>query len=208
MNPKIHKWREIELSESPILLLGNGASRAIDEKAFGYDALLEKTNLNDGSKEIFKSVGHSDFERVLERLEITKVTNQSLCINESMTAKTIEEIREGLIYAVRKIHPPQKDAVSDELAGKAIKFMENFKAVFTLNYDFFLCWLINIANGVGSEKYFKDGFWDDRKFGHSWPAGMYEPRDGKPSVACYFMHGALHLVNEPEKKIRGWNMQS
>ena len=198
----VKEWSSIKLSGEPILLLGNGASRAIDDEAFDYKSLLNRAKLSTESQSVFELVGNSDFEQVLLRLEITKETNRALKLADKITAKHIEEIRNGLVRAVRSIHPTLGVSLDDTTAGKAIRFLSHFKAVFTLNYDFFLYWLINKANQSETRsRYFKDGFWDGGKFDFSNKHRLELEREGLPATVCYYMHGALQLVDEPEQKL-------
>jgi len=198
----VQSWSQIRLSKDPVLLLGNGASRAIDNDAFNYTSLLSRAELSSPSKRIFELIGDSDFEKALLRLEITKDTNHALGINEVITKEHIEEIRDGLVTAVRSIHPPQGASISKNTAKAAIGFMSHFKAVFTLNYDFFLYWLIQLSRDLdGVNRVFKDWFTKSGEFDHSWKNGIYEPYQRTPCSACYFLHGALHLIDEPESKL-------
>lgn len=119
-------------------MLGNGASRAIDNDAFNYPTLLSRANLSSESCNVFELIGDNDFEKALLRLETTKETNKALGLEENITDRHIKEIRNGLVTAVRSIHPPQGQSLDKAMAKNAITFMAHFKAVFTLNYDFFL----------------------------------------------------------------------
>lgn len=201
MSAGVKQWSSIKLNKDPILLLGNGASRAIDNNAFDYTSLLSRASLSPQSKGVFELVGDSDFEKALLRLEITKETNKALNLTENSTEQHIGEIRNGLVSAVRSIHPPQRVSLSEVMARNAIEFMSEFKAVFTLNYDFFLYWLIQLSRDHGDEnRCFKDWF-KPSEFDYSWAEGIYEPYQSVPSTACYFLHGALHLIDEPESKL-------
>lgn len=201
MRAIIKTWSSVKLSKDPILLLGNGASRAIDNNAFDYTTLLSRAELSQQSQRVFDLIGDSDFEKALYRLEITKETNQALKLSEMQTQAYIEEIRNGLVTAVRSIHPHQGVSLTEKKAKNAIKFISNFKAVFTINYDFFLYWMIQLSRDLSDEnRCFKDWF-KSSEFDHSWAEGIYEPYQGIPSTACYFLHGALHLIDEPESKL-------
>ena len=61
MTAIVKKWSAVKLSKQPILLLGNGASRAIDNDAFNYESLLSRAELSTQSKSVFELVGDSDF---------------------------------------------------------------------------------------------------------------------------------------------------
>ena len=198
----MENWDSIKLEENAVLLLGNGASRSIDNQAFDYTTLLGRSGLCVTSKRSFELVGESDFEKALLRLEITKETNKAVGLEETTTQYYINEIRKGLVDAVQSIHPPQGLSFDAEKAANAITFMSKFSSVFTLNYDFFLYWLINMANSANnSNRYFKDGFWDDKKFCHEQIGLLEKPRNGLKATVCYFLHGGLHLVDNPEQKL-------
>lgn len=202
MSRIVKEWSSLKLSSEPVLLLGNGASRAIDNDSFNYTSLYSRAKLSQESKRVFQLVGDSDFEKALHRLEITKETNRALNIVEPLTERHIEEIRNGLVTAVRSIHPPQGASLSKAMARNAVAFMSGFKAVFTLNYDFFLYWLIQLSRDleIGS-RCFKDWF-TSSQFNFSWPKGIYAPYQNLKSTACYFLHGALHLIDDPESKLK------
>ena len=51
------------------------------------------------------------------------------------------------------------------------------------------------------DRCFKDWF-KPSLFDYNWPAGIYsQSKEGVKSTACYFLHGALHLIDEPESKL-------
>tara|TARA_B110001469_G_scaffold122895_1_gene134161 strand:+ start:5667 stop:6662 length:996 start_codon:yes stop_codon:yes gene_type:complete len=197
----IENWASLKLDNDPVVLLGNGASRAIDNDSFDYPSLLSRAKLRESIQNVFASIGESDFEKALRLLEITKNTNSLIGVEETVTAEHVEEIRSGLINAVRSIHPTQGVAMSPRQANKAIKFLSNFKSIFTLNYDFFLYWLIQKSRATDEPtRYFRDWF-TGGFFKHDWPEGIYLDRNGLQCAACYFLHGALHLIDDPEQKI-------
>lgn len=51
------------------LLLGNGFSRAYNDEIFSYDALRQGATLSERLDQVFDTVGTTDFEQVMRRLD-------------------------------------------------------------------------------------------------------------------------------------------
>ena len=56
MIPIVKNWSQIKLGANAILLLGNGASRAIDNDAFDYTSLLSLAKLSEASRKVFELI--------------------------------------------------------------------------------------------------------------------------------------------------------
>ena len=181
------------------LLLGNRFSIAQGGGQFGYNSLLEKSGLPDGGsvRNVFKILQTFDFEKVMKALGDAAQIEQAYGDNER--SKKFREdaiaVREALIHAVRIVHPGVQFDIPKAQRDACAKFLANFHAVFTLNYDLLLYWVILHA----AAKDFQDGF------------GLGGETNGfrtfKEGAYCntYYLHGALHLFVseelETQKKI-------
>jgi len=125
---KIYQWNDIEGKFAEGIILGNGASIAID-KSFSYSSLLENAQKNKLIKKnvtkVFKLFQTKDFELVLRMLWYAHRINRALGIKDPTSSKAYEEIKTALIESVRKNHVDY-DQVSDKLLHMA-KFLKQFK---------------------------------------------------------------------------------
>lgn len=205
-NINIDKWETIKDDDWRSLLLGNGASIAIDGR-FGYKTLHGEANdagLLKNAAPIFNSLGTTDFERVLLACWYAEKVNVALGTRSADITAAYEEVRKALIKAVHGVHP-QHDKVKKDLE-RAGEFASDFSIVVSLNYDLTLYWATQIFS---SKKYnwFKDCFIDG-KFKTDWEylKDPYPPNDGATLV--FYPHGSLSIVRDyfsDEKKIRGSN---
>lgn len=153
----IHKWNQLTQGWSS-LLLGNGASMAIDS-CFGYGSLLEAAKasegLSAGAAQIFDDYETTNFEFVLESLGHALRINSHLCVPVEAVAKVHGEVRDALIKAVKSTHC--EPAAVQKHANALTPFLKQFATIVTFNYDLTLYWAILEANRE-SGPWFKDGF--------------------------------------------------
>ncbi len=93
------------------------------------------------------------------------------------------ELRDALIHAVHEVHPGSQFEIPHAQIESCAKFLENFEAIFTTNYDLLLYWVI--VNKI-KEK-FGDGF------GQGEAADGFRKFDPEGYCATYYLHGALHF---------------
>ncbi len=127
------------------LLLGNGFSMDIFKNIFNYKALSENVG-SDQVRKLFELLGTSDFEHVMRMLTIAlKVVkaypNNTQIVNQ--IESHLDEIRNGLIRAISKSHPPYPSEITDEQYVSCRSFLEHFNdgKKYTFNYDLLLYWV-------------------------------------------------------------------
>lgn len=206
---RVHAWNSIrERYDRGALLLGNGASIAVDQR-FSYSSLKEKAQELDAItptlNNVFKYFKTDDFELILRMLWHARHVNSALDVGENQTTQAYQDVRNSLIQSVRAIHVQPAD-VGGKISNAAT-FMANFAHVISLNYDLTTYWAVMAGNEANSEHCFKDCFihseFDDdwRKF--SAPIG-----NQTSCTTVFYPHGNLALCRdniEQERKIQAAN---
>src|SRR5262249_6802594 len=151
------------------LLLGNGASMAIDTK-FGYTNLLEKAKeknfIDAGGARSFEALDCGcDFERVLHGLDTAKALCGIHGIDAAALTVARDAVRKALVSAVKYVHPSHANVVA--ALDRAATFMTGFSTVVSLNYDLTVYWAMMRGNSAKGGSWFKDGFLDG-KFAPDW----------------------------------------
>ena len=192
---QIVEWKALESLHSDALVLGNGASIAIDD-VFGYSALLdsarESGRISPELENVFTYVGAPDFELVLTMLWHAQHVNNALKVGESSTINAYISLRDALIHTVQS-HHASYDSVCEKL-GAAADFMQRFRTVASLNYDLLVYW----ASLVGNErlgKWFKDAFLNDR-FLHDWSCLRNQYGKATGATMVFYPHGNLVLATD------------
>jgi hypothetical protein len=174
------------------VLLGNGFSIAQGGGQFTYASLLEKSGLQSDSpiRNVFNVLKTFDFEKVMKALQ--DAADIELAYKDRVRSKTFRDdsaaVRDALITAIHAVHPGVRFEIPQATLNACGVFLKNFKAIFTLNYDLLLYWVI--LHAAASE--FNDGF------------GLGEEIDGfrqfKAGAYCntYYLHGALHFFLDTE----------
>jgi hypothetical protein len=138
---EINDWLDIATNYTDALVVGNGASIAIDP-AFTYSALLgaaREDGLITGDLEaLFEYIGTPDFELVLTMLWHAYHVNRALGVDEAATTATYAVFRDALIATVQKHHATYTQ-IEDKLAPAA-EFMKSYRTVVSLNYDLIVYW--------------------------------------------------------------------
>ena len=190
-------------SHRPTLLLGNGFSIDFDKEIFGYEGLLK----NARDKKLFQNEKvlsqvctfnkMVNFEQVMGHLEDLKniFSNFSKEIQEKK-----EKLKEIIIKALGHSHPNSPHSISQIQFECCAKFLRNFKAIYTLNYDLLLYWVILKEN---LHKEFKDCFKysiDKDKQGDNHYVNWY--LQNKYFTTLYYLHGGLHLYGATHEIIK------
>ena len=138
---EIQPWLNISENYGDTILLGNGASIAVDQR-FSYSSLLEYANDNgmlpNDVQQLFNFFGTDDFELVLRLVWQASNVNLALQIADAKTYTAYVRVRDSLIQAVRHIHP-EYDETSQQLPN-IYDFLKRFKTVISLNYDLIVYW--------------------------------------------------------------------
>lgn len=167
----------------PVLLAGNGASRAVSD-AFAYDSLLAAADLDLDDIELFEHLDTSNFEEVLRSMDFATVVHEQLGGDPDDVQDRRELIRDALVETVNDHHVDWLDVEGPRLT--TIKqALAAFDSVFTTSYDLLFYWAMN-HNGAD---WFTDFFWH-------MPGNFFDSDDSPPiadRTSVYWLHGGLHL---------------
>ena len=198
--PEILQWRDIEADFHHGLLLGNGASVAVD-RDFGYGSLFEEASrlgyLPPPVLDVFNRFGVNDFEFVLRRLWQAKIVNEALEIEPGRVEKAYQNVRSALISTIRDVHVPYDEAIPH--LSRIYPFMQRFETIISLNYDLIVYWAALYGNSVLG-RWFKDCFVGDT-FRDDWNV-VREPYGADGSTLFFYPHGNLVLARQ-EPSIEG-----
>lgn len=194
---RILEWAEISgCFEQGGLILGNGASRAVDDK-FRYTNLYDhakaKNLISDEIDEVFKYFQTDDFEFVLHMLWHAYNVNKALKIKDTRIVDEYEKVRSGLIQTVTAIHDRKK---IEGFLPKIYNFLGGFRTVCSLNYDIIIYWAMMTANNAAfnGENRFKDCFINGQFDSQGW-RGYYKPSGNLTAATLVFYpHGNLCLA--------------
>lgn len=176
------------------ILLGNGFSIACKPDIFTYNSLLENTNFSTETiNKLFKLFKTQDFEQIIKVLQDSAktLTLYNKKAAEIGVFKTdANNIKEELIRVLCEKHPERPSSITDIEYQTCAKFLSNFDRIFSLNYDLLLYWtLLQDKDGHKYIKKIDDGFRRSDKTYLHW---NIEEASGQN---IYYMHGALHLLD-------------
>lgn len=202
----ILQWADIAEHYNDGLLLGNGASIAVDSR-FSYSSLfeaaIERGFLTEPVRHVFERFDNStDFEYVLRKLWQAKQVNQALEIESAVVDEAYQEVRSALIETVRATHLTHAEA--EPHLEPIYRFMSCFKTVLSLNYDLIVYWAAVRGNkGLAGQHRFKDCLIDG-VLDENW-VRLREPLVANRTVTLFFYpHGNLVLArnqHDIEQKI-------
>ncbi len=200
---QIFKWQEIEQSFRDSLLLGNGASIAVDP-CFTYCSLLQvakdKHLITNDIKKIFDYLDTQDFELVLNMIWHTFHVNKSLGVQDTITERVYGDIKTSLIEAIQANHA-KYETVQEDLP-KIGAFMHRFDKVISLNYDLIVYWALLLWNDTYGP-WFKD-CWINNKFLSEIDKLDSPYKNAQGRTLVFYPHGNLVLaseLNQEETKI-------
>lgn len=204
MPHEIHNWEAISDRYNSTILLGNGASIAIDER-FDYTSLKshaeELGTITEQVAEVFSFFGTEDFEFILRVLWHAANVNQALGTEEARTTEAYRSVRQSLIETVRDIHPPQNE-IGFPIESAAV-FLRRFNKILSLNYDLTTYWAMMVTRGNLERHAFKDCFVNGA-FDEDWRRFSTPIRDERRCTTVFYPHGNLALYRnrmEGEGKI-------
>ncbi len=181
------------------VLLGNGFSRACKDDIFSYDALYKKADFEDlspSAHEAFNALGTTDFEIVIKALRQTALLARVYLQDRPDLFATLvgdaKGLQDVLVSTIAQNHPARPQEIAAERYQACRTFLDNFKCVYTLNYDLLLYWALmqDELPAVQSLK-FQDGFRnpeDDTDY-VTWDTA------NAPTQTVHYMHGALHVFD-------------
>jgi hypothetical protein len=196
----ILEWADLQKENWDALLLGNGASIAIDDR-FRYPSLYEKAYPKEEKsteRKLFEKLKTSDFEQVLLACRHAELVNDILEKDGDEIKRISTSIRKSLIDAVRAVHP-EYDAVRAKLL-KAATFASLFKTVINLNYDLTFYWGFLLFNDSDERhrNHFKDGFLKPidgklHQFDENWERLRTPHAHTEKATLIFYPHGNLCL---------------
>lgn len=205
---KIHRWSEMSHNFNQTILLGNGASIAVNPR-FAYSSLKELAEKNSlltsDVQKLFSFFNTADFELILRLVWQAANVNSSLQIDDNRTRAAYIHVRDCLIQAVRDIHPEHHEVI-DQLPT-IYSFLKNFKTVVSLNYDLIVYWAIMHTAVPLDYHRFKDCFLHGQ-FEENWKR-LRTPYHERTVTLVFYPHGNLALVRnliESESKIATQNL--
>jgi len=177
------------------LILGNGFSVDIFPEIFNYAALADKIT-SESIKDLFKAMGTSDFEFVMQRLmqtaRIAELYGQDDFAAQLQT--DIEELKQSLVEAVSLNHPHRPGSITDIQYLSCRHFLQHFDGnKYTFNYDLLLYWVhTHFMDEPALRLDFSDGF---HHVSHEDTSLHWSAGDTSPSKLQY-IHGAMHIFSD------------
>lgn len=201
---KIQPWLTISPNYTDTVLLGNGASITVSPQ-FSYASLLQYAYnhgmLPNDVRQLFNFFQTQDFELVLRLVWQASNVNSALQIPDERTHTAYVRVREGLIQAVRDIHPEYNE-VSEQLPA-IYEFLKRFDTVISLNYDLIVYWAMTYGFDLNDQHSFKDCFVSGQ-FDENWQRfrDSISFRD-RSSTLVFYPHGSLILCrNNVEQELK------
>lgn len=202
---KIKQWNDIKQEFKDSLLLGNGASVAIDG-SFSYKSLkqhaIDEGYFTSQVQTLFSAFHTEDFELILRIVWHAYHVNDVLGISDDKTKEAYEAVRDTLISSVRSIHCQHDDAT--KYFKNIYSFSKNFKTVCSLNYDLTLYWVAMYGNDISDGHMFKDCF-NGKSFDDDWQRFREPIYQQRKCTLFFYPHGNLVFARdkiENEVKIR------
>lgn len=202
---ELRNWSDIAADGWDAIVLGNGASIAVDP-TFSYPSLLDAAHaeklVSDNIKQIFDYFDTKDFELVLRRLTHASKINAALGVQDRIVSDAYAGVRRALVEAIRKVHVGYEKAQPHmEAAGD---FLSQFSTVVSLNYDIFVYWAMVKWNADHGLKWFKDCFIKGR-FAHHWEYLKWPHPPAERATLVFYPHGnlmlALSVLGEEQKLV-------
>ncbi|MCE3028593.1 DUF4917 family protein [Salinicola sp. DM10] len=198
----IYQWNEIKCRYSDLLLLGNGASRAINN-GFAYNNLKERAAeigiFDGGHQDLFDRFETADFEYVLRKLWQTSLVNEVFEVEHHRVQDAYTQIRDALVRSVRAVHPEYAVVDQQNTIRNVYNFIRQFKTVAALNYDLIVYWAVMYGRDLRDGYEVKDCFTvrsaEGNRFDSDWEEYRAPYRDANNHVTLVFYpHGCLSLV--------------
>ncbi|MEF9442234.1 DUF4917 family protein [Burkholderia sp. 1B3(2022)] len=206
----IQPWSALEQHYRGTVLLGNGASIAVNQR-FHYGSLLEHVRnaglLPEDAQRLFDFFDTQDFEFILRIVWQASNVNRSLQIPDARTHEAYVRVRDSLIQGVREVHPEYQE-VSEHLPH-LYRFLKDFDTVISLNYDLIVYWAITYGLDIDDGHRFKDCFVRAGVFHDDWRELRNPIRRERSATLVFYPHGSLVLCRnrlEEERKVH--NLQN
>lgn len=204
MSFEIKDWNAIQDEYNGTIILGNGASIAVDNR-FSYGSLKQHATenglLTDDVQNIFDFFDTNDFELILRIVWQAANVNKSLEIEDNKTEQVYSHVRDCLISTVRDIHPEYQD-ISDQFEA-IYAFLKRFTTVIPLNYDLIVYWVMMYGRDINDQHAFKDCYISS-EFDDNWQRFRNPIGRERSCSLVFYPHGSLVLARdkiEDERKI-------
>jgi hypothetical protein len=188
----INAWHDIADQYTDTLLLGNGASMAVDS-CFSYSSLrvaaAESGLITPSIQKVFDHLETQDFELVMSMIWHAYHVNVALGVPDGLTEQAYEDVKAALVGAVRDRHTGI-ETTRDHLSAIA-GFMKRFDTVVSLNYDLIVYWSMLHGNREYGN-WFKDCF-QSGSFDQDWRR-FREPYKAEGATLVFYPHGNLALT--------------
>jgi hypothetical protein len=192
---KVRAWEDIRSEFTDAVVVGNGASIAVDPR-FQYRSLHDAARnaglLTRPVTDVFTYFPTTDFEFVLRSLSSAHAINKILKIKDATTAPTYKTVKDALIKIIQRVHPEHASVRSDLVAIS--KFLRHFDTVFSLNYDMIVYWGMLRGNEKFGANRLKDCFVAAKnrfEYDCEWLRKPYGAHSRATLV--FYPHGSLFL---------------
>lgn len=193
---ELYNWSDIRDRFNHNILLGNGASIAIDGHLSYrslYEQVCESGRLNREIITMFEHFRTTNFEFIMKLLLEASQVNQVLEIDDEKTKGYYYVIRDSLISTIGDIHPTYKSV--EHFLPQIANFLRNFSTVLSLNYDLLVYWAMLIGNDNLEGKWFKDCYVSgefEKDFRY-----LYRPLPpAEGATLVFYPHGSLFLATD------------
>jgi hypothetical protein len=200
-------------SRSFHLLMGNGFSIAFDHKIFSYNALYEFVSKIDDKDlaSILGAIEIKNFETIMQHLDsctriISAVNGDAALCNRIQAVSG--KLKDGLLQAVKDLHPAHTFEVSDEQHECCAKFLSAFLrtggAIYSTNYDLLLYWVL-MRSGISEHV---DGCGRDlenpeevaKGEDEQWSELIWGKHRDKQNT--FYLHGALQFFDARRRIVK------
>lgn len=195
---QLYSWSDIREKFKHNILLGNGASIAIDKRLSYrslYEQVCESGRLNHDITNMFKYFDTTNFEFIMKLLLEASQVNEILKIDDNKTRDYYYTIRDSLIRTIGDIHPTYQSV--EHLLPQIANFLGHFHTVLSLNYDLLVYWAMLIGNDNLECQWFKDcyvGGEFEKDFSY-----LYRPLlPATGATLVFYPHGSLFLATDIE----------
>jgi len=193
---QLHEWSDIKNRFKHNILIGNGASIAIDDRLSYrslYEQVCERGKLNNEIITMFEYFETTNFEFIMKLLLEASQVNGVLNIDEEKTKDYYYEIRDSLISTIRDIHPTHPSV--EHLLPTIANFLVNFRTVLSLNYDLIVYWSMLVGNDNLECQWFKDCYVRgefEKDFSY-----LYRPLSpATGATLVFYPHGSIFLATD------------
>ena len=193
---ELFEWSKIKKQFKGTLILGNGASIAVDNRLSYkslYNQVRDSKKLNSELLGLFDYFRTSNFEFIMRLLLQSGTVNDAINIKDDKSKEYYNLLRATLIDTIRSIHPSYQ--VVKPYFTKIGEYLSNFKTVLSLNYDLLVYWAMLTENERLKCQWFKDCFVDG-EFKKDFRY-LYLPQPpARGSTLVFYPHGNLFLVSD------------